>query len=158
MPTNTADATPKPAKNAWHIYYGDVLAGALAIRTGNPHDTEPWEWRCGFYPGSRPGECSSGTSESFEQATAIYKHSFVDAEITPELLTQPNRKREIVFAKTPTKISEQTCRFRCAQLAYARLTRQWRGLFGGVHRRLGCQHAGLGRTGGRRTRSSSTPS
>jgi hypothetical protein len=32
----------------------DVHAGTLAIRSGNPHDTEPWEWRCGFYPGSPP--------------------------------------------------------------------------------------------------------
>jgi hypothetical protein len=25
------------------------------------------EWRCGFYPGSRPGECTSGTAASFER-------------------------------------------------------------------------------------------
>jgi hypothetical protein len=24
------------------------------IRTGNPHDTDLWEWWCGFYPGSHP--------------------------------------------------------------------------------------------------------
>ena len=64
---------PDAREECWDIYYGDVLAGALAIRSGNPHDTEPWEWRCGFYPGSEPGECSSGTSESFEQARADFE-------------------------------------------------------------------------------------
>ncbi len=38
----------------------------LAIRTGNPHDTEPWEWRGGFYSGSEPGECRNGTSAGFK--------------------------------------------------------------------------------------------
>jgi hypothetical protein len=42
-------------------------------RTGNPHDTEPWEWRCGFYPGSRPGECSSGTADTFDEARAGFE-------------------------------------------------------------------------------------
>jgi hypothetical protein len=26
------------------------------MRTGNPWNTPSWEWRCGFYPGSKPGE------------------------------------------------------------------------------------------------------
>jgi hypothetical protein len=24
----------------WHIYYGDVHAGTIAMRVGNPHDTD----------------------------------------------------------------------------------------------------------------------
>jgi hypothetical protein len=55
---------------ARHVYYGDVHAGTLAIRSGNPHDTEPWEWRCGFYPGSHPRECRSGTAASLSEARA----------------------------------------------------------------------------------------
>jgi hypothetical protein len=38
--------------DCWHIYYGDVHVGTIAIRSGNPHDIDPWEWSCGFYPGS----------------------------------------------------------------------------------------------------------
>jgi hypothetical protein len=72
MPELTRRRDPEAREECWPIYYDDVLAGAIAIRTGNPHDTEQWEWRCGFYPGSRPGECSSGTSESFEQARADF--------------------------------------------------------------------------------------
>jgi hypothetical protein len=33
-------------ENCWHIYYGDVHAGTIAMRVGNPHDTDPWEWSC----------------------------------------------------------------------------------------------------------------
>jgi hypothetical protein len=57
----------------WEIYYGDIHVGTIVERVGNPHDTEPWEWRCGFYHGSRPGECTSGTSESFDQARADFE-------------------------------------------------------------------------------------
>ena len=37
----------------WLIYFGDIYVGTLAIR-------------CGFYPGSEPGECTSGTGTTFE--------------------------------------------------------------------------------------------
>jgi hypothetical protein len=33
-----------------------VGVGTIAERVGNPHDTDPWEWSYGFYPGSHPGE------------------------------------------------------------------------------------------------------
>jgi hypothetical protein len=62
-----------PFQHCWLIYYGDIHAGTISERTGNPHDTEPWEWQCGFYPGSRPGECTSGTAEAFDQARADFE-------------------------------------------------------------------------------------
>jgi hypothetical protein len=54
--------------DCWHIYYGDVHADIIAERVGNPHDTDQWEWSCGFYPGSRPGEIQSGTAATFDDA------------------------------------------------------------------------------------------
>jgi hypothetical protein len=45
----------------------------IAEHTGNPHDTEPWEWQRGFYPGSRPGECTGGAEETFDQARADFE-------------------------------------------------------------------------------------
>jgi hypothetical protein len=55
--------------DCWHIYYdGDVHAGTIAKRVGNPHDTDPWEWSCGFYPGSHPREIQTGTSATFDDA------------------------------------------------------------------------------------------
>jgi len=55
------------------IYFGDVRVGTIAIRTGNPHDTDPWEWWCGFYPGSHPREHQSGTAATFDHARADFE-------------------------------------------------------------------------------------
>jgi hypothetical protein len=52
MPTLTRRRSTDAREECWHIYYGDVRVGTIARRVGNPHDTDPWEWNCGFYPGS----------------------------------------------------------------------------------------------------------
>jgi hypothetical protein len=72
MPVLTRRRYPE-RQDCWHIYYGDVHVGTIARRSGNPHDTAPWEWRCGFYPGSRPGECKSGTSDTFDEARSAFE-------------------------------------------------------------------------------------
>src|SRR3977135_1325846 len=59
-------------EECWYIYYGAVRVGTIARRVGNPFDTDPWEWTCGFYPGSHPRECTNGTSETFDQARADF--------------------------------------------------------------------------------------
>ena len=66
-------ADPDAREECWHIYYGDVHAGTIAIRSGIPYDEEPWGWRCGFYPGSKPGECTAGTTASFDQGGVFVK-------------------------------------------------------------------------------------
>jgi hypothetical protein len=76
MPQLTRRRSSEHREEWWKIYYGDVHVGTISERTGNPHDTEPWEWRCGFYPGSRPGECTStfldqgGTPDQYRAALA----------------------------------------------------------------------------------------
>jgi hypothetical protein len=37
-------------QECWQVYCGAVYVGTIVRRNGNPHDTEPWEWRCRFYP------------------------------------------------------------------------------------------------------------
>jgi hypothetical protein len=64
------------AKLRWQIYFGDIHAGTVAERVGNPHDTDQWAWRCGFYPGSRPGEYQSGTAASFAEARADFERAW----------------------------------------------------------------------------------
>jgi hypothetical protein len=32
-----------------------------------------WQWRCGFYPESGPGECTVGTAASFEAARSAFE-------------------------------------------------------------------------------------
>jgi hypothetical protein len=77
MPELTRRRSPDhPRQQCWEIFYGDIHAGTIIERVGNPHDTEPWEWRCGFYPGSRPGECTSGTAETFHDARAEFESAW----------------------------------------------------------------------------------
>src|SRR5258707_9890846 len=72
IPTLTRRRYPE-RPDCWHIYYGDVQAGTIARRVGNPFDTDPWEWNCGFYPGSHPRECTNDTATSFDQARADFE-------------------------------------------------------------------------------------
>jgi hypothetical protein len=64
-------------RQCWHVYYGDVHVGTIAERVGNPHDTDPWEWSCGFYPGSHPREHQSDTAATFEQARADFERAWL---------------------------------------------------------------------------------
>ena len=41
MPELTRRRYPE-RDDCWHVYFGDVHAGTIARRSGNPHDTEPW--------------------------------------------------------------------------------------------------------------------
>src|SRR3981189_162848 len=62
-------------EECWHIYYGDVRVGTIAKRVGNPFDTDPWQWSCGFYPGSHPGEHQDGTAATFDEARRRFRAS-----------------------------------------------------------------------------------
>src|SRR5258707_10151480 len=60
MPELTRRRSLDAPDECWHVYYGDVRVGTIAIRTGIPPHEDPWGWACGFYPGSHPGECTDG--------------------------------------------------------------------------------------------------
>ena len=62
--------------DCWHIYFGDVRVGTIARRVGNPFDTDPWEWDCGFYPGSHPGEHRNDTAATFDEARADFERAW----------------------------------------------------------------------------------
>jgi len=64
----TRRLSPDAPDECWHVYYGDVRVGTIALRTGIPHHEDPWGWACGFYPGCHPRECTDGTAETFDQA------------------------------------------------------------------------------------------
>jgi hypothetical protein len=76
MPKLTRRRSSDQRHECWHIYYGDNQAGTITIRTGNPHETDPWQWRCGFYPGSHPGEHQSVTAATFDQARADFESAW----------------------------------------------------------------------------------
>jgi hypothetical protein len=54
--------------DCWLIYYGDVRVGLIARAVCNPNAEPRWQWLCGFYPGSHPGEQRGvqGVQESIE--------------------------------------------------------------------------------------------
>jgi hypothetical protein len=68
MPALTRRRSPEAREERWHIYFGDVHCGTIAIRAGIPHDEDPWGWSRGFYPGSAPGEYLYGTAIDFDLA------------------------------------------------------------------------------------------
>jgi hypothetical protein len=55
-------------QDCWRVFYGDVCVGTIGRRAGVPIDVDQWEWGCGFYPGTEPGEGYSGTGATFEAA------------------------------------------------------------------------------------------
>jgi hypothetical protein len=57
----------------WHIRYAGVRVGLIQQRSGAPPSSNQWEWHCGFYPGSSPGEQRSGTAATFDQARAAFE-------------------------------------------------------------------------------------
>jgi hypothetical protein len=46
MPELTRRRSTDAPEECWHVYYGDVHAGTIAIRSGSPYDEDPWEWTC----------------------------------------------------------------------------------------------------------------
>jgi hypothetical protein len=72
MPALTRRRYPE-RQDCWHVYFGDVHVGTIARSVGNPNAAPQWQWRCGFYPGSRPGECTGGTAPTFDHARADYE-------------------------------------------------------------------------------------
>jgi hypothetical protein len=50
-----------------------VRVGLIIERSGVPPSADPWQWICGFYPGSNPGDDRAGTAASFEAARAAFE-------------------------------------------------------------------------------------
>jgi hypothetical protein len=76
MPTLTPPPRSRHPQECWRVYYDDVIMGTIAQCVGNPGAAPKCQWRCGFYPGSRPGECTAGTAETFDQARADFEKAW----------------------------------------------------------------------------------
>jgi hypothetical protein len=57
----------------WHVNFAGVRVGTITERSGIPKSSDPWEWRCGFYPGSKPGDDRSGTAATFDEARFAFE-------------------------------------------------------------------------------------
>jgi hypothetical protein len=71
MPDLTRRPDPHLA-DSWLIHYGDVHVGTISKCVGNPGAAEAWQWLCGFYPGSNPGEQRGGNAPDFDQAREAF--------------------------------------------------------------------------------------
>jgi hypothetical protein len=76
MPTLTRRRDPDSREESWLIFCGDVHVGTIGRRSGNPTSTDPWDWSCGFYPGSNTGDESHGTAVDFEAARAAFESAW----------------------------------------------------------------------------------
>jgi len=68
MPKLTRRGTADSYRKTWHVYYGDVRAGAIGERAGVPVHGDQWGWSCGFYPGIELRQHRYGTAATFEAA------------------------------------------------------------------------------------------
>ncbi|BAM86906.1 putative symbiosis island integrase [Bradyrhizobium oligotrophicum S58] len=73
MPTLTRRRDPHSPNETWRIYFGDVEAGTIAERPEGPSGSPVWQWFCGFYPGSHPGEQQLGRANTYEQARDAFQ-------------------------------------------------------------------------------------
>jgi hypothetical protein len=62
----------------WHVHYAGVRVGVIVERSGAPPSSDQWEWLCGFYPGSNPGEQRFGAAANFEAARAAFEAAWRD--------------------------------------------------------------------------------
>jgi hypothetical protein len=62
----------------WQVHYAGVRVGLIAERSGIANSAEPWEWHCGFYPGSEPGDDRHGTAADFEAAREAFEAAWRD--------------------------------------------------------------------------------
>jgi hypothetical protein len=88
MPALTRRRSTDAPEECWHIYWGDIPAGTIGIRSGIPFDEDPWGWSCGFYPGSHPGEHEHGAAATFDQARADFEAAwqrFLSKRTEPDL-------------------------------------------------------------------------
>jgi hypothetical protein len=65
--------SPDAHEECWQVFYGDVRVGTIAKRIGISRDQHLWGWSCGLYPGSHPGECTTGTAATFDRARAGFE-------------------------------------------------------------------------------------
>ncbi|WP_156438127.1 hypothetical protein [Bradyrhizobium valentinum] len=65
-----------PHRDGWLVYAADVMAGSIVKESGLA-GSEHWVWRCGFYPGSNPGERRSGTAATFEEARLQFERAWM---------------------------------------------------------------------------------
>jgi len=58
------------------IWYDDMNVGQIRERQGAPLGSDQWEWFCGFYSGSLPGDQRMGTAATFDLARVDFERAW----------------------------------------------------------------------------------
>jgi hypothetical protein len=77
MPALTRRPHPERS-DCWHVFYGDVQVGTIAVQSGLPLSVAQWRWDCGFYPLDHCGQSRSGYATTFDQARAGFEAAWKD--------------------------------------------------------------------------------
>jgi hypothetical protein len=106
MTALTRRRDPQAREESWQVFYGDVRAGRISKRTGNPFGTDSWEWSCGFYPGKQ----TNGTAATFDRARADFLRAwppFLAARTPADFDTH---RRDRAFTAWKYAMWEANCR------------------------------------------------
>lgn len=76
MPALTRRRYPE-RPDCWHVYYGNIHVGEIAVRPGVPVNADQWGWNVGFYPPNHHGRSESGTAATFDQARADFEAAWL---------------------------------------------------------------------------------
>ncbi len=97
-------------EGGWLIYFGDVRVGHIGLVSGAPTHLPQWGWRCGFYPGREPGQDTSGTASSFEEARAGFERDWnrLRPTITDQQLNAWREHRD--FTAWRDRMWDEKCR------------------------------------------------
>src|SRR5215218_4951444 len=77
MPELTRRRSPD-RPDCWHVYYGDIQVGTIAVQSGLPVSAAQWRWDVGFYPASHRRRSRTGYASSFDQARAAFGAAWDD--------------------------------------------------------------------------------
>ena len=83
MPELTRRRSTDAREECWHVYYGDVQAGTIAIGSGSPHDEDPWEVSIRAHTQANIGTAGSfGEARSdFEAAWKVFLAKRTEADV-----------------------------------------------------------------------------
>jgi hypothetical protein len=88
--------------DCWHVYYGDVNIGTIAIRAGVPFDIDQWEWRC-VLARLTPRVAADGTAVDFDQARADFEATW--RSIQPQI-SEADYQHRLQRARTAWKYAK----------------------------------------------------
>jgi hypothetical protein len=114
MPDLTRRRHPE-CQNCWHVMYGDVRVGTIAVQPDMPLNAPQWRWDCGFYPVSHRGLSNSGYAPTFNLARNEFENAWPGylVQCTDADFAEYRRHATGLPRSTPCTNAASGCRQRC---------------------------------------------